>query len=386
MPRVVSVGTAVPPYEIKQEEARELARQLFQESYPNLDRLLTIFENTAIQSRRFSKPRDWFQEDHSFREKNQAYVESACQLGEEAIQKALKLAGLDVEDVDHFIFVSTTGMATPSIDAHLIHRLGMNQHVKRTPIWGLGCAGGVAGLSRAYEYARAFPESRVLLLALECCGLTFRRRDHSKSNLVATSLFSDGAAAVLVAGEEAAFSMGARGPKIMDTMSMIWPNSLDVMGWDLMDDGLKVIFSRDIPTLVRSRCRSVLESFLERHQLNFSEIDHYIAHPGGRKVLDAFEEALGIPGDRLSTSHRVLERYGNMSSATVLFVLEQVMRNAIRPQLGLMTALGPGFSLEMCLLKWEESLEPLKSPDDSAHPDLRWESHLAKEGWETIYE
>lgn len=355
MARVVSVGTAVPPYQFKQEEVRELARQFFQESYPNLDRLLKIFENTAIQSRWLSKPETWFYEEHSFREKNQAYIEVACQLGEAAIREALNEARVRVDEVDYFIFVSTTGVSTPSIDAHLIQLLGMNRHVKRTPIWGLGCAGGVAGLARAYEYARAFPDSKVLLLALECCGLTFRKRDQSKSNLVATSLFSDGAAAALIVGEEVVDTLDISGPQIVDTMSMIWPNSLDVMGWDLEDDGLKVIFSRDIPTLVRNQSRAVLEPFLARNQLTFAEIDHYIAHPGGRKVLIAMEEALGISQDQLSTAYQVLQQYGNMSSATVLFVLEQVMKKAKQSQLGLMTALGPGFSMEMCLLKWEES-------------------------------
>lgn len=352
MARVVSVGTALPPYCYRQDELRELARPFFQDSYSNLDRLLKIFDNTMIESRWLSKPKEWFYQEHSFPEKNRAYIEVACQLGEEAIRKALEEAGIWVDEIDHFIFVSTTGISTPSIDAHLIQRLGMNCHIKRTPIWGLGCAGGVVGLSRAYEYARAFPHSKVLLLALECCALTFRKKDQSKSNLVATSLFSDGAAAVLVVGEDVAKNLSISGPKIVDTMSMIWPNSLDVMGWDLVDDGLKVIFSRDIPTLVRKQYRSVLEPFLNRHALSFQEIDHYIAHPGGRKVLIAMEEALEISEDRLKSSYQVLRKFGNMSSATVLFVLKQVMKEASKSQFGLMTALGPGFSLEMGLLKW----------------------------------
>ena len=174
-------------------------------------------------------------------------------------------AGLSPQEVDHFIFVSSTGLSTPSIDAHLVNRLGMNPQVKRTPLWGLGCAGGAAGLARAFEVARAFPERRVLLLALELCGLTFRRNDLSKSNLVATSLFADGAAAVLVAGEKA--GVKTEGPRILDAASMTWPQSLDVMGWEVVDDGLKVIFSKDIPSIVRRQVRPVVEEFLRRWEL-----------------------------------------------------------------------------------------------------------------------
>lgn len=353
MARIVSVGTAVPKYEVDQREAREFARGLFREAFADIDRLLTIFDHAAIERRRFSQPRPWFEQDHSFAERNSAYVEAACNLGEEAIRRCLKEAGLTPREVDHFIFVSSTGLSTPSIDAHLVNRLGMNPRVKRTPLWGLGCAGGAAGLARAFEVARAFPERRVLLLALELCGLTFRRNDLSKSNLVATSLFADGAAAVLVAGEKA--SVSKDGPRILDAMSMTWPRSLDVMGWEVVDDGLKVIFSRDIPSIVRREVRPVVEEFLRRWELTPDRVERYIAHPGGPKVLSAYEEALSLKETALSSARSVLRAYGNMSSATVLFVLERELREKPgKGAYGLITALGPGFSLELLLIRWGE--------------------------------
>ncbi|SEN55779.1 type III polyketide synthase [Lihuaxuella thermophila] len=355
MPRIISIGTAVPPYEIKQDEVRSFARQLFGPAYSDIDRRLTIFENTSIQKRRFSQPQVWFETERSFSERNRAYIETACRLGEEAILRCLDRTGLMPDDMDHIIFVSTTGMATPSIDAHLVNRLSMDIHVKRTPIWGLGCAGGVAGLSRAYEYARAFPKSRVLLLALELCGLTFRRNDMSKSNLVASSLFGDGAAAVLVAGLEAEIPCPVEGPQIVSSMSTTWPDSLDVMGWEVEDDGLKVIFSKDIPSLVRNQVRPVVNEFLAREQLDLDHVDHYITHPGGIKVIQAYQEALGLPPDKMKHACWVLENFGNMSSATVLFVLEKELEDShAYGSYGLMAALGPGFSSELLLIRWGE--------------------------------
>ncbi len=354
MAQILSVGTSVPPYELKQEEVRQFAHKMFAERFSDIDRLLHIFENTAIERRRFSKERAWFEQDHSFSERNREYIEIACQLGEEAILHCLNQVQLTPSEVDHLIFVSTTGLATPSIDAHLINRLEMNPYVKRTPVWGLGCAGGAAGLARAYEIARADPESKVLLLTLELCGLTFRRKDLSKSNLVATSLFADGAAAVLVTGEKVTLPNKAKGPRILDTMSMIWPDSLDVMGWEMKDDGFKVVFSKDIPTIVRREVRAVVDSFLSRSGLSLDDIGCYITHPGGKKVLAAYEEALSLNKGALDQAHSILRSFGNMSSATVLFVLDQELKLAHEVgTYGLLMALGPGFSTEMVLIQWE---------------------------------
>lgn len=359
MAKVIAVGTAVPEYTLRQEEARRFAHELFSDSFSNIDRLLTIFENTAIATRHFSRPREWFEVEHSFAERNEAYIETACRLGEEAIQRCLAQTGVLPSEIDHLYFVSTTGLATPSIDAHLINRLGMNRHVKRTPIWGLGCAGGVVGLARAGEYAKAFPKSKVLLVAIELCGLTFRRNDLSKSNLVATSLFADGAAAVLVVGEEAEIPYPIEGPHIVSTMSTLFPESLDVMGWDVTDDGLKVVFSKDIPTIVSQQIRPVVESFLAETGLEMEQLEHFIAHPGGMKVIQAYHEALGKSSHSFRRAYEVLNQYGNMSSATVLFVLERELQESHDyGSYGLVTALGPGFSAEMALLRWGSGVIP----------------------------
>lgn len=355
MARLVAIGTAVPPYEVQQSEAQSFAKELFSRSFRDIQRLLPLFEHTGIMKRRFSRPRSWFEEEHSFAEKNNAYIETACQLGEAAIRRCLAQCGLDVTEIDHLIFVSTTGMATPSIDARLVHRMGINPHVKRTPIWGLGCAGGVVGLARAFESAQAIPAQKVVLLTVECCGLTFRRNDLSKSNLVATSLFADGAAAALVVGEDVKLAHVQTCPTMVGTMSTILPDSLDVMGWDFLDDGLKVIFSKEIPVLVRKEIRPLVIDFINKYQLTLDDIDHYITHPGGRKVLEAYQEALGLSKESFSHAYQVLQQYGNMSAVTVLFVLaEELKQQRKKQEYGLVSALGPGFSAEFLLLKWDE--------------------------------
>ncbi|OYD07266.1 type III polyketide synthase [Paludifilum halophilum] len=354
MARIVSVGTAVPDYTLPQEEARDFARNLFKDSWTDIERYLTIFENASIRTRRLSRPRAWFEDERTFSERNRAYTEEACRLGEKAIRRCLDPVGISPEEVDHLFFISTSGLATPSIDARMVNRLGMNPHVKRTPIWGLGCAGGAAGLSRAYEYARAFPKSRVVLLAVELCSLTFRRNDRTKSNLVATSLFADGAASVLVVGEKASVPAEVnRCPKVLDAMSTTWPDSLDVMGWEVADDGLKVVFSRDIPHIVREKVMPAVECFLNRSSLTLNQVERYIAHPGGKKVLTAYEKAMGLQANELIHSHSILGEYGNMSSVTVLFVLERELKEKHKQgTYGLLTALGPGFSSELMLMQW----------------------------------
>lgn len=353
MPRIVAVGTAVPPYALPQEQARTFARDLFHTSVPNIDRYLSIFTNTSIRRRWLARPMEWFQEGHPFSERNRVYIETACQIGEKAIQRCLTKVGVHPDEVDHLLFVSTSGLATPSIDANILQRLPFSRHVKRTPIWGLGCAGGAVGLSRAYEYAKGFPHSRVLLLAVELCSLTFRHKDKSKSNLVATSLFADGAAAVLVTGDEVDLPAIGASPEVKATMSTTWPDSLDVMGWEIADDGLKVVFSQDIPSIVRHQVRPNMQQFLDSLEIGWEQVQRMIVHPGGMKVLNAYQSVLPLPADSYQHARRVLADYGNMSSATVLFVLERELAdNHPVGTTGILTALGPGFSSELVWLQW----------------------------------
>ncbi|OUM84308.1 MAG: chalcone synthase [Bacillus thermozeamaize] len=349
MPIIEAVGTAVPAYCLHQTEAKKMAEKLFQGMRPSLERYLSVFDHAAIERRYFCTLPEWFEESHSFSEKNDLYVRSACDLGVQAAMSCLKACNLSPEEVDHLIVVSSTGLATPSLDARLMNRLPFRADIRRTPIWGLGCAGGAVGLTLACEWAKAFPRGRALLLAVELCGLTFQRNDVSKSNLIAASLFADGAAAALISGDAA----GGEGPQWLASMSTTWNDTLDVMGWNVTDDGLDVIFSRDIPAFVRRYLPDAVKRFLQRQQLKGLEcLDHLIAHPGGVKVIQAYADMFQVPMVKFSSSLHVLKNYGNMSSPTVLFVLKEAMKEAGSGEYGLLFALGPGFSAEQVLLQW----------------------------------
>jgi alkylresorcinol/alkylpyrone synthase len=342
-PHLLALSTAVPPYALGQADVAVRARHLFSEATAlDLDRLMPIFGNAGIETRYSCVPIDWYDRPHGWTERNALYLENAVRLLEQAARQALRRAGLGAEEIDGVVVVSTTGIATPSLDAMLMDRLGLRQDVRRLPIFGLGCAGGVIGLARAADMARVAPEERILFLVVELCALSFRKNDTSKSNLVATALFGDGAAAAIV-------SCRGDGPRIGPSGEHTWPRSLDVMGWDVAEDGLKAIFSRDIPTLVRQHMRKVAGDFLARHGLEISDITRFVCHPGGAKVLDALEHAFGLAAGTLADGRGVLRDYGNMSAATVLFVLERALAE---PAVGriMMTALGPGFSAGFLLL------------------------------------
>jgi alkylresorcinol/alkylpyrone synthase len=257
--------------------------------------------------------------------------------------------------VDHVVFVSSTGESTPSLDARLANLLGFRQDVRRTPIWGLGCAGGAAGLSRARDFALADPAARVLLVALELCSLTFQRGDLDRRNLVATSLFSDGAAAAVVMGADAepAGDAPSHSLELLASRSTLWPDTLDVMGWTVDQKGFHVVFSRDIPSIVRSWVRANLEEFLAANALELGDVAHVIAHPGGPKVLAAYATSLGLPMEAFRHAREVLRTCGNMSSPTCLFVLERTLEAGdFHPgELGVVSALGPGFSSEYLLIR-----------------------------------
>ncbi|KQL44309.1 chalcone synthase [Brevibacillus choshinensis] len=353
MPRIEAVATAVPPYEISQEDSMKLARRFFQDAYPDIDRLLGVFGNSQIQKRHLCMPMDWYESERHFAEKNKLYVENAEALAVLAARKCLEKANLSADSIDCLMFVSSTGIATPSLDSRLVNRLGLRSDVTRVPLWGLGCAGGAMGLSRACEYARAYPDRRVLLLSVELCGLTFIRQDMSKSNLVATCLFGDGAAAVLIEGDTVHLT-DSRAPRLRfcGARTTTWPDTLDVMGWELTEPGLKVIFSRDIPSIIRQSMKENVDSFLSPHGTSVDRLRHFIFHPGGAKVLTAYQSSLGISADATRLSAEILNNFGNMSSPTVLFVLEKSMeQNWEHGDLGLLAALGPGFSSEMLLLE-----------------------------------
>lgn len=355
IPRLVALATAVPPHTVTQAQVKDFARSLFREVLREDDhRLLAVFDHAGIHSRNVCAPLEWFATDHDFAEKNALYVEHAVRLGQEVAERVMASAGLTPGDIDHLVFVSSTGIAAPTIDARLANVLGLRGDFRRTPIWGLGCAGGAAGLARAREFALADPGARVLLIALELCSLTFQRNDLSKRNLVAASLFGDGAAAALVVADDGpAARNGHRPLDLVASSSTFWSDTLDVMGWNVDGAGLHVIFARDIPTIVRERVRPGLAEFLGRHDLTLDSLGHLIAHPGGMKVLAAYQEALDLAPEALGQARAVLRDHGNMSSPTCLFVLQRFLeaRAIGAGETAVLSALGPGFCAEYVLLR-----------------------------------
>ncbi len=332
-PRLLALKSAVPPHVLDQSDVSVRAAALFQ-GRRDMTRLMPVFENTGIERRYSCVPIDWYSEPHGWTERNALYIENAVALFEKLTDALLTEAGLGRGDIDAVVVSSSTGIATPSLDALVIERLSLRRDVRRLPIFGLGCAGGVVGLARAADLAKARPGSRVLFLVVELCALTFRKDDTSKSNIVATALFGDGAAGAILSTE-------GEGPPIGPSGEFTWPHSLDIMGWDVQDDGLKAIFSQSIPTLVANDFRTILNGYLKDNDLRLDDFDGLACHPGGAKVLDALEDACELARGALVESRGVLRDYGNMSAVTALFVLE---RMNWRAQHSLMTALGPGFS------------------------------------------
>jgi alkylresorcinol/alkylpyrone synthase len=362
MPSIVSISTYNPPYTLDQNTTTEFARELFSESFDDIERLLKVFANGQIDERQFAVPLNWFQSNHSLQEKNDLYIELATNFCTNVIKQCLTNSlfvkgEVNVADINAIILVSSSGMSTPSLDARIMNKLPFSAHTKRIPLWGLGCAGGAAGISRAHEYCKAFPEESVLVVCVELCSLTFQKNDHSKSNLVGTSLFADGVACALVAGDESTLmkqSTQALSPYVVATQSTLMPNSEDVMGWDIKDTGLHVVFSRDIPTIIKEWLGPNVASFLADNNILKNQISSFIAHPGGKKVLESYIETLDLDKEMTNVSREILRNHGNMSSPTVLYVLEQFMlQEHTDGEIGLMAALGPGFCSELVLLQWK---------------------------------
>ena len=333
--RLLALKSAVPPYALEQSDVVVRAGQLFGERR-DVERLMPIFGNTGIDRRYSCVPIDWYNAEHGWQDRTELYVSNAVDLLEKVALGLLEDAKLTIDDIDAIVVSSTTGIATPSLDALVIERMQLRRDIRRLPIFGLGCAGGVIGLSRAADLAKSRPGSRVLFLVVELCALTFRKNDLTKSNFVATALFGDGAAGAILSTDGDGPAFGAGG-------EYTWPNSLGIMGWDVEEDGLKAIFSQSIPTLVANDFTTILTAFLQKNDLKLTDIDRFACHPGGAKVLDALEDAFQIERGDLIESRSVLRDYGNMSAVTALFVMER-MDWRKKDQRILMTALGPGFS------------------------------------------
>ena len=350
MPNMISLATASPPHEITQAAIVDSARHVFAARGREFERLVPAYENAGIETRQFSAPLQWYHEAHGWSERTDKFLDGADALLDQAAGRCLDEAGLEPEDVDALVVVCSTGIATPSLDARLMERLPFRRDVVRLPIFGLGCAGGVLGLARAAALAKAMPGARVLLLVVELCGLTFRRQDMGKSNIIASALFGDGAAAALIEHRPDPRGTAHSPVRILATGEHTWPDSLDVMGWNIEEDGFGVLFSRDIPRLVETRMRPVVDRFLADQGLRMSDLDGVVCHPGGAKVIAAMRTALELDDDALDAEAEILRRHGNMSAVTVLFVLAEKRRRG-DGGLRLMVALGPGFTLGLGLLE-----------------------------------
>ena len=332
------LGTALPKHRLSQADALAVVRAQFQERFPEFERLVPVFQNAGIENRAIAMPLDWYLEPRSLSERNSAYLDVATQLFIKAIKNALAAAKINAADVDAVVTISSSGIATPTLEARASAELGFRCDILRVPVFGLGCAGGVSGLALGVQLARANPDSVVLVIAVELCSLWFHQNTLTKANIVASALFGDGAAAVVLTtakpGDRTIVSAGVQ---------HTWPSTLEIMGWEVNNNGLEVVFDRDIPPFIRRQIIPVMADFLERLNLSRNDIMRFGFHPGGTKVLEALESALEITPGSLDVERSVLRDHGNMSAPTVLFVLKRLLENT-KPGTFLLSALGPGFT------------------------------------------
>ena len=348
--RIAAVGKALPPNYYGQDELLAAFRQLWSGRVRNLDRLERLHRNVLVGGRHLALPIEEYAGLESWGQCNDAWIRVAQEVGEGASREALERAGLGLDEVDALLFVTVTGVATPSIDARLMNRLGLPPRVKRMPIFGLGCVAGAAGIARAADYVKAYPDQVALLVSVELCSLTLQRKDLSIPNLISSGLFGDGAAAVVVVGGE----RQASGPRIVASRSIFYPQTEHVMGWEISEAGFQVILSAEVPEMVRGHLRQDVDRFLADQGHRREEIVSWVAHPGGPRVLEAMAETLELSDGELDVTWRSLGEVGNLSSTSVLLVLEETLR-AHRPEpgsLGMLLAMGPGFCSELVLLEW----------------------------------
>ncbi len=348
--RIAAVGTALPPHFYDQETLLAAARELWQGKLFHLERLEQIHRNVLVGGRHLALPLEEYPRLASFGAANDAWIRVAAEVGETALRRGLERAGLEPAAIDTLITVSVTGIATPSLDARLMNRVALRPDLKRVPIFGLGCVAGAAGLARAADYLAGHPEEVAVLLSVELCSLTLQREDLSIANLVSSGLFGDGAAAAVVTGNGRA----SEGPRIVATRSIFYPDSERVMGWDISERGFQIVLSADVPAVVHRHLTRDVDAFLAEHGLERRDVGSWIAHTGGPRVLEAMEEALELPDGALELSWKSLREVGNLSSTSVLLVLEETMRERRPPPgtPGVLLALGPGFCSELVLLEW----------------------------------
>jgi len=335
--KLLSVATAVPPHCIEQRDAAAAAHRGFAARFADFERLARVFESSGIRRRYAVRPLDWYFEKLGWPERSAAYLDGAVELFVDAASRALHAAGIGADAVDTVVTVSSTGIATPSLEARAAGRMGFRADIDRVPVFGLGCAGGVSGLSIASRLARSRPGSVVLMVAVELCTLAFRLDELTKANIVAAALFGDGAGACVLRSSDTGIADVEMGGEHM------WPDTLDIMGWAVDPQGFGVIFDRAIPPFAEERMAPAVAGILGRAGLGLADIDRFACHPGGTKVVVALERALGLVQGSLDVERAVLAEYGNMSAPTVLFVLERLIQAGLPPRT-LLTAMGPGFT------------------------------------------
>lgn len=352
--RISGVGSALPEYCYPQEILTKALEHYWGPRLEQPDRLERLHENMRVATRHLAFPLRRYLEFAGWGQTNDAWFEAAQELGERAIDNALAHAGLVRRDLHALFVVSVTGVASPSLDARLINRMNLRSDIKRTPIFGVGCVGGALALSRAADYALAYPDQNAAVLAVETCSLTLRRDDLSTTNLIAAGLFGDGAAAVIVSGSRANAGQKSQRPEVLGNRSFFYPETEQIMGWDISEDGFKIVLSPQLMELIRDNLGGNVDAFLSEYGLSRADIGNWVIHTGGPRVLEAMQSAIGLKDSDLELSWNSLRRVGNLSSASVLMVLEDTLkeRKPAPGSLGVLLAMGPGFCSEMVLLRW----------------------------------
>ncbi len=348
--KISAVSSAFPKNYYSQDTLSDYLERSWSSKLRRPGAVRRFHDVVGVDGRYLALPLERYDSITDWGEANNLWIECAQDLGGRALMGALAEAGLEPEDLDAIYFVSVTGIASPSIDARLVNRLGLSPNIKRIPIFGLGCVAGAAGISRAADYVRGFRHHHAALISVELCSLTLQREDLSVANLIASGLFGDGAAAAIISGADTPQT----GPEVLDTRSVFYPNTEEVMGWDISRKGFRIVLSRDVPLMVETHLAADVDSFLADHHLERQDISKWILHTGGPKVLKATEKALALSEGALDASWNCLRRVGNLSSASVVLVLEEVLKNAPpgKGSLALLAAMGPAFCSELVLLRW----------------------------------
>jgi alkylresorcinol/alkylpyrone synthase len=345
---IAGSATAVPPHVLSREVVKNGIGRVFSLDGGRLDAIQEVVDNSAIDQRYSVFPPEYTIEPRPLAQTAIEYQEKSVELGLQVAERALAQADMNPTDVDMLITVSCTGIMIPSLDAHIATIMGFRPDVRRLPITELGCAAGAAGLAHTWEYISAFPDRTALLISVEIPTLTFQRRDISQANLISAVLFGDGAAGVVVTGRD------VPGPRILASECFLFPNSLTAMGFDLRDSGLHIVLSKDVPEIIRERVKDLAQGFLAKQGLRQEDISAFLLHPGGQKLLSYMQSELGLSRADTEVSWDILRRYGNLSSASVLFILNEwlVQKEMPSGSYGLLMAFGPGFTAEMILLQW----------------------------------